>query len=206
MKQKNGPRSQIKRWLDRARLTMDSGLIVLLALALATVIIFGFRHITKNQAVQAEPAPSLEKNQTKEEGISGSARIVDGDTLEVASIKIRLFGIDAPENGQICLDSSNVKYDCGAVSAEQLARLISGQVVSCIPRTKDRYGRTVAVCSAGGIDIGKEIVALGWAVAFERYSRDYVNSESKAHEQRLGLWQGEFQRPSEYRLEKRAPR
>lgn len=185
------------------KLTIDSGVIVLVLLALATALLFGLRlarHSTVS--VQTEWAEGIAARGRQGE-ISGITRIVDGDTLEVAGTKIRLFGIDAPEHGQICRDAANTGYDCGARASAQMESLVAGQAVSCLPRTTDRYGRTVAVCSVGGHDLGREIVTSGWAVAFERYSRDYVGDETRAHERQLGLWQGDFERPSDYRADQR---
>ena len=188
--------------MDRARLTMDSGIIILSLLATATAAMLAIRHFRHSANTPQYTAAIV----SDKSSINGIPRIVDGDTLEVEGIKIRLFGIDAPEHGQICRDESNNGYDCGAKASEQINDLISGQAVSCLPRTTDRYGRTVAVCSVAGNDLGRELVSSGWAVAFERYSRDYIGDENLAHNQRLGLWRGSFERPSEYRADKRTPR
>ena len=185
--------------MARLILTVDSGIIVLVSLALAAALLFGLRLARHaNGSAQNIGAEEIAAHGQRG-GISGIARIVDGDTLEVTGTKVRLFGIDAPEDGQMCRDIANSDYDCGAQASRQLETLIAGQAVSCLPRSTDRYGRTVAVCSVGGHDLGKEIVGSGWAVAFERYSRDYVSDEARARERQLGLWQGDFERPSDYR-------
>ena len=203
MRKNRDSRSRIRRWVTRLTLTVDSGAIVLVLLAIATALLFGLRVARHSngseQTVWAERTAAHQRI-----GIRGIARIVDGDTLEVAGTKIRLFGIDAPEHGQICRLGSNNDYDCGARASTQMESLISGREVSCLPRTTDRYGRTVAVCSVGGHDLGREIVSSGWAVAFERYSREYVADEAQAHKHQLGLWQGHFERPSDYRSDQRA--
>lgn len=204
MKRNINLRILLRKWLFRAQLTPDIGVVILIALAIFTLLIFGTRHFfTDRGNYQSEQKSNLTVS-SNQSSINGRARVIDGDTLEIATIKVRLFGIDAPENGQTCFDSSNTEYDCGKQSSNELSRLVDGQMVVCIPRTKDRYGRSVAVCWAGDIDIGKAIVASGWAVAFDKYSRDYVEIEGLAKEQRLGLWKGNFKRPSEYRLEKQA--
>ncbi len=204
MRKKRDTRSPIRRWVARLKLTVDSGIVVLVMLSIATALLFGLRLARhSNSTIQTAEAGEIVPHGQQGE-IRGIARIVDGDTLEVAGTKIRLFGIDAPEHGQICHDVTNIGYDCGAKASEQLKSLIAGQEVSCLPRTTDRYGRTVAVCSTGGHDLGREIVSSGWAVAFERYSRDYVGDESQAHGRKLGLWQGNFERPSDYRAGQRS--
>jgi endonuclease YncB( thermonuclease family) len=63
----------------------------------------------------------------------------------------------------------------------------------------DRYGRIVAVCRVGKIDVASWLVSGGIAVAFRRYSTDYVAEEEQAKKARLGLWVGTFALPWEWR-------
>jgi endonuclease YncB( thermonuclease family) len=132
----------------------------------------------------------------------GRARIIDGDTLEVAGTRIRLFGIDAPELHQECRRTSGtvaLLYPCGRDAKAALGRIIRGASVSCQGKDRDRYGRTVATCTVAGRDIGREMVREDWAVAFIRYSRAYVDDESAARAAGAGLWSGEFETPAEWR-------
>ena len=52
--------------------------------------------------------------------ISGQARVIDGDSIEINNKKIRFLGIDAPELKQECLKDS-ISYFCGEVSKQNLA-------------------------------------------------------------------------------------
>ena len=79
--------------------------------------------------------------------IAGPARVIDGDTIVVGDVHLRIFGIDAPETRQTCAASDGHDYFCGRVAASALAEKIAGRPVTCRPRTTDRYGRTIAVCS-----------------------------------------------------------
>jgi endonuclease YncB( thermonuclease family) len=103
--------------------------------------------------------------------VAGRASVVDGDSLEIHGIPIRLHGIDAPESGQWC-SRDQIAYRCGQEAAFALADKIGLKVVSCIRRDTDRYGRMVALCTAGGEDLGGWLVSQGYAIAFRRYSRD----------------------------------
>jgi endonuclease YncB( thermonuclease family) len=67
-------------------------------------------------------ALALTSNTFAFDAISGMARIVDGDTLAIGDIKIRLEGIDAPETDQVCLDANAAKWTCGIVARDQLHR------------------------------------------------------------------------------------
>ena len=75
--------------------------------------------------------------------------------------------------------------------------------MACERRDTDRYGRMVAVCRAGTVDIGEQMVAEGWAVAFVRYSAAYVGQEAEARQARRGLWAGRFRMPREWRASHR---
>lgn len=135
--------------------------------------------------------------------IVGAAIVVDGDTIDVAGTRIRLHGIDAPEDSQTCRRASGVTWDCGRESAQALARHIGRSTVRCEAKGRDRYGRTVAVCYQGGGDINQWMVAHGWAVAFRQYAFTYVSAEENARKARLGLWSGTFEMPWDWRRTKR---
>src|SRR4249919_1713564 len=103
---------------------------------------------------------------------TGPARVVDGDTIDVGGMRIRLWGIDAPESKQMC-ERLGAAYACGHEATAHLRALVAGADVACEPRVKDRYGRSVAVCRVGLVDVGAAMVRDGWALAFVRYSVDY---------------------------------
>jgi endonuclease YncB( thermonuclease family) len=129
----------------------------------------------------------------------GQARTVDGDTIQIGTAHIRLWGIDAPETGQHCAAASGVSYACGLESSTQLRQLILSAAIDCEHRTVDRYKRIVALCRVGKMDLGAEMVRAGWALAFVRYSSDYVSQEQEARAAKRGLWAGSFQAPWEWR-------
>ena len=106
--------------------------------------------------------------------IIGRASVIDGDTIEIRGQRIRLFGIDAPESRQTCTDPKGVSYRCGQRAAQALDYRISDSPVTCEPKDRDRYGRIVAVCRAYGEDLSAWMTGLGWALAFRRYSAQYI--------------------------------
>ena len=111
--------------------------------------------------------------------VTGSAHVIDGDTLDVGGVRIRLHGIDAPESGQSCRAGGN-RWSCGCGAARALAGWIGGSSIACQERDRDRYGRIVAVCRASGMNLNAWMVAEGWAFAYRRYSNAYVGEESAA--------------------------
>jgi endonuclease YncB( thermonuclease family) len=133
---------------------------------------------------------------------SGPARVVDGDTLVVSGVKVRLFGMDAPEARQQCQTAAGQPWACGTAATARLRQLASGQV-SCRALDTDRYGRTVARCRALGRDLAADMVAEGVAFAYARYSQDYVALEAQARRERRGLWAGSAERPDVVRAEAR---
>ena len=110
-------------------------------------------------------------------------KISDGDTITVLSgkeqTKVRLYGIDAPEK----------KQDYGQRSKQFLASLIAGQGVEVEPKGKDRYKRTLGIIHHKGQDINAQMVLNGYAWAYVKYSRIYVDQEKTARENNRGLWQ-----------------
>lgn len=134
---------------------------------------------------------------------SGPARVIDGDTIEIQDQRIRIHGIDAPERGQTCLLRGQ-RYPCGVDATEALRKLVRGNEVTCDAMDRDRYGRTVAVCvTPGAIELGRTMVRLGWALAYRRFSLEYVREEEEARAKKVGLWRGQFRPPWEWRRGKR---
>jgi endonuclease YncB( thermonuclease family) len=130
---------------------------------------------------------------------SGPARVIDGDTLDVGDVRVRLYGIDAPEMDQTCRTAQAVDWPCGAWVARHLRADLDGRTVACTARGTDRYDRIVAVCTLGGRDVGAGLVAEGQAFAFQRYASDYVELETAARRDGLGLWSGHVQDPAAFR-------
>jgi endonuclease YncB( thermonuclease family) len=137
--------------------------------------------------------------------IYGVAVAGDGDSLRVGETRIRLFGIDAPEFDQQCTKSGQ-RWACGQASADRLSKLVTGREVRCMPMGDDGHGRTLARCSVGQVDVNRTMVATGNAVAFRRYSMDYVAAEETARASKRGLWAGSFKMPAEVRAERRPGR
>ncbi len=134
--------------------------------------------------------------------ITGQPRIIDGDTLEGAGQRIRLHGIDAPEGRQLCRRDGE-PWHCGKDATSALKALIGNRPVSCEELDRDRYRRIVAKCMVGRTDIGGWMVTEGWALAYRRYSIDYVPHEAKARMARKGIWRGDFMPPWKWRKMKR---
>jgi endonuclease YncB( thermonuclease family) len=131
--------------------------------------------------------------------LTGKPRIVDGDTIEIGGTKIRLHGIDAPESKQTCKKADGREYRCGEMATFALAEIIEKHWITCKGETTDRYKRRISVCYAGPYDINAEMVRRGWALAYRRYSKDYVDEEVVARTRRAGMWQGSFVEPWEWR-------
>jgi endonuclease YncB( thermonuclease family) len=132
-------------------------------------------------------------------GVQGALRVVDGDTLDVGGVRVRLEGIDAPESGQSCRRRWLGWWACGHEAAAALRRLTEGRAVRCDPRGTDKYGRVLAVCYADGVDINAQMVRHGYAWAFIKYSQSYVREEALARAERLGIWQAQSEPAWEYR-------
>ncbi|PPR40511.1 MAG: hypothetical protein CFH30_00803 [Alphaproteobacteria bacterium MarineAlpha8_Bin1] len=125
-------------------------------------------------------------------------QVIDGDTIKFNKKKFRLYGIDAPEINQKCKINGK-DYFCGRKSKDFLEAKILGKEISCLEKDKDRYKRIIAICYLQNQDLNKMMVKNGWALAYRRYSSDYIRDEIYAKQNNLGIWKGEFMEPSKWR-------
>lgn len=122
-------------------------------------------------------------------------KVSDGDTITILNpqkqqVKVRLYGIDAPEK----------KQAYGNKSRKFLSNLIAGKIVEVKEKGKDKYKRILGIVYLDGQDINSKMVSSGYAWAFVKYSNLYINEEVASKNQKLGLWQDkEPVAPWEYR-------
>ena len=135
--------------------------------------------------------------------VAGYARVVDGDTLVIADIRVRLHGIDSPEQRQTCLLDGE-PWSCGVAATEALRTMIGRHPVFCRGKKKDRYKRLIAVCFIDHFNLNSAMVLQGWALAYRKYSKNFIGEEFDARENERGIWKAEFDPPWEWRKSQRA--
>ena len=135
---------------------------------------------------------------------ANNLRIIDGDTIELNGEKIRFSGIDTPETKpkQICT-LGNIEIFCGNLASIVLKEKIGNEIVTCEREPeKDFFGRTLGECFINGESLSKFLVRHGYAFAFVKYSKKFVEDEKYAKENNLGLWAMEFEYPWDFRKKK----
>lgn len=136
--------------------------------------------------------------------------VIDGDSLTIRQDRddttIRLTGIDAVEYRQDCARADGSRWPCGREARSALEKIAGRGPLHCEFAAKDRYGRTLATCRTAaepeGVDLAAEMVRQGWAVAADEA---YMVEEAGAQAKRLGIWQGNFDRPADWRATHERP-
>ncbi|EOB5037474.1 thermonuclease family protein [Campylobacter upsaliensis] len=174
-----------------------------LSLSLVIAIIALFFSLNQSLSFNAFLPQDFKEQNLEKELIGKVSRVIDGDTIEllaktskenpynhITKLKIRLYGIDAPE----------LKQAYGKEAKEYLSALVLKQEVSLIIENKDKYDRFVGTIFLKGQDINKEMVKNGYAHAYESFSKKYLAEQADAKMFKLGLWQDEKAvKPSEFR-------
>ena len=131
-------------------------------------------------------------------------KIVDGDTIVLNGEKIRFSGIDAPESNyrgkeQTCLINETIIH-CEKLSKEFLIKKIGTNKVTCKREKElDQYKRILAECFVNGESLSKFLVRGGYAFAYRKYSKKFIEDEEFAKANKLGLWAMTFQYPWDFR-------
>ena len=125
-------------------------------------------------------------------------KIVDGDTIHLNKEKIRFSGIDTPELKQTCKKNTEIIY-CGIQAKKILIKKIGKNKVKCINEGKDRYKRTLAECFVNNLSLSSFLVRQGYAFAYKKYSKKFVEDEDYARLNKFGIWSMDFEYPWDYR-------
>lgn len=135
------------------------------------------------------PAPLLAQ-------VEGRARVLDGQTLEVAGERFHLQGVRAPALDQVC-HRLGKPYSCGRVARAALWDLVGGLDVTCTPAPEAAAvdAAVPALCTAGETRLNQRMVESGWALADPAAGDDYGALEDAAREAGRGLWRSEFDLP-----------
>ena len=136
----------------------------------------------------------LQGTQPGDTVVSGTAIVVDGDSLKLNGQEMRLKGIDAPEYTQIC-QRLGKEVPCGREAAAAMRKFLAQGPVTCVGYEHDRYNRLLVKCRVLGRDINAAMVREGQAVSFG----EYLVEEAEARNDNRGLWSGTFDMPRDWR-------
>jgi endonuclease YncB( thermonuclease family) len=146
----------------------------------------------------AFPVPAAELN--------GPAQVVDGNRITIGANVVRLYGIDAPDEDQVC-QRRGANWRCGQDAGWALAERLERHWVLCETRAEASEPDTdevPAVCYLQGrrIDVNAWMVTQGWALA-EPGAAVYAAEQQAAERAGRGLWAGKFDPPWEWRKRSR---
>ena len=125
-------------------------------------------------------------------------KIIDGDTIHLNNEKIRFTGIDTPELKQTCKKNSEIIY-CGIEARQLLIDKIGKDKVICVREGKDKYKRTLAECFVNDLSLSRYLVREGYAFAYRKYSKKFINDEDFAKKNNMGMWSMNFEYPWDWR-------
>ena len=125
-------------------------------------------------------------------------KIIDGDTIHLNNEKIRFTGIDTPELKQTCNKNNEIIY-CGIQARQLLINKIGKNKVKCVREDKDQYNRTLAECFVNDLSLSRFLVREGYAFAYRKYSKKFINDEEFAKKNNMGMWSMNFEYPWDWR-------
>ena len=129
---------------------------------------------------------------------SQELKVVDGDTIHLNGEKIRFTGIDTPELKQTCIKEGISNY-CGVTAKQILIDRIADKTVKCISEGKDQYKRTLAECFVNNESLSSYLVRSGYAFAYRKYSKKFIEDENFAKTNQFGMWSMKFEYPWDFR-------
>lgn len=145
-------------------------------------------------AAWAQPVPSAPAGE-----VTGAARAVNADTMQVGTTFVFLFGVESMERNQLCFIDGQ-PWDCYVAAVRALETITGvGDVTCTLMGQPDYLGRWLGTCRVAGVDVAEELTRTGFAFAKRDETLDYVPAEEAAAAAHIGFWQGAFQMPAEHR-------
>ncbi len=150
-------------------------------------------------AAAAAPAAPAPQPAALEGVYVGNAVAIEADVIAIDGVRLLLFGIDTVEPPQTCTIDGQ-PWECWPAAVRQLQTFLGEGPVTCTAvRPPDVFRRVLALCEQGSGSLNERLVRSGFALAVPDEMPGYVEVEAAARAERIGLWQGRFQLPSEWR-------
>jgi endonuclease YncB( thermonuclease family) len=147
----------------------------------------------------AELSPDAPARVTVSSELTGRAIAITGDLMRVDGALVRIGGVEAPESRQPCYRANGRRWNCASAAKSGLARVVRGRRVSCTPSGEESGGYVVADCRIGTTDVATALVQGGYVFAVRSLFSSLGSAEDAARAAKKGIWQGEIQRPQEWR-------
>ena len=131
--------------------------------------------------------------------ISGAATAIESAIIIVNERRVMLYGLESMHPPQRCNIGGEV-WECWAAAVRQLQTFLAESPVTCTPvEPPDFLGRVLALCEQNGESLNERYVRSGFALAIEDEMPEYAEAEAAARAEGIGLWQGVFQEPADFR-------
>jgi endonuclease YncB( thermonuclease family) len=148
---------------------------------------------------ETSPISSLLSSSEPATPLEGRAVAISGGSLRIGHTVVRLAGIEAPEIQQTCLKDSGKRWHCGTAARDALSRLVRRRSVTCDVPASTGAATVEGSCTVRGIDLASELVRQGHVFATVGLFSRYSGLEGEARAAKLGVWQGDADRPADYR-------
>jgi endonuclease YncB( thermonuclease family) len=135
--------------------------------------------------------------------LEGKVRVADGHSLLVGTDAVRLNGVEAPGQKQLCFTDKGTAWRCGIAAQNRLKAIAEGRKAICRVDAPAGNG-AAATCSVQGIpDVSRILLQEGLVVANNFAPPIYLALQNQARSDQTGMWVGTFQNPAEWRKKNR---
>ena len=77
--------------------------------------------------------------------------------------------------------------------------MIKDSDLTCTYKELDRYNRILGMCFVKGVNINEQMVENGWALAYRKYNKIFIENENNAKKNLRGIWACDFEKPWDWR-------